>query len=177
MGDTAIRPAVANDREILWEFLAMAAYEPDPAAAKAVPMVAAYLDGWQPPRDFGFIAELGGAAIGAIWARQFEPGASQGYYCQERTPEMAIGVRQHMRGHGVGQMLLRAMLVEATHRDLSLCLNVRQINPALRLYERMGFRTVPGMTVRNRVGGVSVWMLWEAPGVDPQEPPAGTLRH
>jgi GNAT superfamily N-acetyltransferase len=162
MDETAIRPAVANDREILWEFLAMAAYEPNAAAAKAVPMVATYLDGWQRPQDFGFIAELDGASIGAIWARQFEPAAEPGYYRQDRTPEMAIGVRQHMRGCGVGQMLLRAMLAEAVSRDLQLCLNVRLTNPALRLYERMGFRAVPGMTVRNRVGGLSVWMVWRA---------------
>ena len=89
MDEAAIRPAVANDRETLWEFLAMATYEPDAAAAKAVPMVATYLDGWQRPQDFGFIAESDGACIGAIWARQFEPAAEPGYYRQDRTPEMA----------------------------------------------------------------------------------------
>jgi ribosomal protein S18 acetylase RimI-like enzyme len=163
MAEIEIRSAAADDREILWEFLAMAAYEPDAAAAQAVPTVAAYLDGWQRPQDFGFVAELDGVGIGAIWARQFEPDAEPGYYCRERTPEMTIGVKQQMRGRGVGQMLLRAMLAEATLRDLCLCLNVRQTNPALRLYERIGFRAVPGMTVRNRVGGVSVWMDWNAP--------------
>ena len=163
MAEIEIRPAVADDREILWEFLAMAAYETDAAAAKAVPMVASYLEGWQRPQDFGVIAALDGVAIGAIWARQFEPVAEPGYYCQERTPEMTIGVKQHMRGRGVGQMLMRAMLAEAIRRDLRLCLNVRQTNPALRLYERMGFHAVPGMIVRNRVGGLSVWMVWHAP--------------
>jgi GNAT superfamily N-acetyltransferase len=126
-------------------------------------MVGTYLDGWQRPQDFGFIAELDGVAIGAIWARQFEPVAEPGYYCPERTPEISIGVRQHMRGRGVGQMLLHTMLAEAIHRELRLCLNVRQTNPALRLYERTGFHPVPGMTVRNRVGGLSVWMVWDAP--------------
>jgi ribosomal protein S18 acetylase RimI-like enzyme len=163
MAEIEIRPAVADDREILWEFLAMAAYEPDAAAAQAVPMVAAYVEGWQRPQDFGFVAELDGLAIGAIWARQFEPVAEPGYYCRERTPEMTIGVKQHTRRRGVGQMLLHAMLAEATRRDLRLCLNVRQTNPALRLYERIGFHAVPGMTVRNRVGGLSVWMTWDPP--------------
>jgi GNAT superfamily N-acetyltransferase len=163
MGETAIRPAVANDREVMWEFLAMAANEPDAAAAKAAPMVATFLDGWQRPQDFGFIAEQGGTAIGAIWARQFEPAAEPGYYRRERTPELAIGVRRCMRGRGVGQTLVRAMLAESIRRDLGLCLNVRQTSPALRLYERMGFHPVPGMTVRNRVGGLSVWMIWHPP--------------
>jgi ribosomal protein S18 acetylase RimI-like enzyme len=163
MAEIEIRPAVTDDQESLWEFLAMVAHEPDAAAAKAVPMVAGYLDGWQRPDDFGFIAKSGGVAIGAIWARQFEPIGEPGYYCQPRTPEMAIGVQQHMRGRGVGQLLLRALLAESARRDFGVCLNVRQTNPALRLYERMGFLAVPGMTVRNRVGGLSVWMIWHAP--------------
>ena len=40
MPDPVIRPAVQNDLEVLWGFLAMAAYEPDAEAAKAVPSVA-----------------------------------------------------------------------------------------------------------------------------------------
>ena len=38
-----IRPAVQDDLENLWDFLAMAAYEPHAEAAKAEPLVAKYL--------------------------------------------------------------------------------------------------------------------------------------
>jgi len=48
----------------LWDFLAMAAYEPNAEAAKAVPSIAKYLVGWQRPGDFGFIAEQNGEIIG-----------------------------------------------------------------------------------------------------------------
>ncbi len=68
-----IRSAAQNDLGLLWDFVAIAAYEPDADAAKDVPFVAAHLAGWRGPEDFGFIAELGGAAIGAAWARQFSP--------------------------------------------------------------------------------------------------------
>ena len=51
-----IRPATQDDLAILWDFLAIAAYEVDVAAAKAVPFVAAHLAGWQRSEDFGFIA-------------------------------------------------------------------------------------------------------------------------
>src|SRR5437879_4697027 len=71
MPDLVIRPAVQDDLEVLWDFLAMAAYEPDAEAAKAVPLVAKYLVGWQRPGDFGFIAEQNGEIIGAAWARRF----------------------------------------------------------------------------------------------------------
>ena len=47
--DAAIRPAKPDDLNLLWEFLAMAAYEPNAAAARAVPVVADYLIGWRRP--------------------------------------------------------------------------------------------------------------------------------
>jgi hypothetical protein len=71
MPDLVIRPAVRDDLEVLWEFLTMAADEPDAEAANAVPSVARYLVGWQRPGDFGFIAEQNGENIGAAWARRF----------------------------------------------------------------------------------------------------------
>jgi hypothetical protein len=71
MPDLVIRQAVQHDIEALWDFLAMAAHEPDAEAAKAVPSVAKYLVGWQRPGDFGFIADQNGETIGAAWARRF----------------------------------------------------------------------------------------------------------
>ena len=71
MPDLVIRPAVQDDLEILWDFLAIAAYEPHAEAAQAVPFVAKYLIGWQRPGDFGVIAEQHGEILGAAWARRF----------------------------------------------------------------------------------------------------------
>jgi ribosomal protein S18 acetylase RimI-like enzyme len=159
--ETIIRPAMPDDVEILWDALAMAAYEPDAAAAKSVPMVAAFLEGWQRPGDFGFIAERDGSAVGAIWARQFASREQSWFYIDARTPEISIGVHPDARGQGVGETLLRAMIDEATMRGLRLCLNVRHTNPARRLYARLGFREVPAMTVRNRVGGQSFGMVFD----------------
>jgi hypothetical protein len=38
---------------------------------------------------------------------------------------------------------------------------VRSENPARRLYERLGFRDIPGSAVTNRTGGVSIGMALE----------------
>ena len=157
------RPATQDDLTVLWDFLAIAGYEPDADAAKAVPFVAAYLAGWQRPEDFGFIAERNGAAIGAAWARQFTRDEQPAFYVDERTPEVTIGVKPYVRGRGVGGMLLQALISEAAGRGIGLCLNVRHDNPARRLYERVGFRLVPGSGVPNRVGGTSFGMRWAAP--------------
>ena len=40
-----------------------------------------------------------------------------------------------------------------------LCLNVRDSNPAIRLYQRAGYRLITGAEVPNRVGGLSFGML------------------
>lgn len=158
-----IRPATQHDLPALWEFLAIAAYEPDVDAARAVPFVAAHLEGWQRAEDFGVIAEQNGAALGAAWARQFSPNEEPAFYVDERTPEITIGVKPNLHGQGIGGMLLDALIAEAAKRNVDLCLNVRHDNPARRLYERIGFRLVPGSEVSNRVGGTSFGMIWGAP--------------
>src|SRR5438270_10108471 len=103
------RPATQDDLPTLWDFVAIAAYEADADAAKAVPFVAAHLAGWQRREDFGFIAERDGAAIGAAWARQFARDEQPAFFVDERTPEITIGVRPQIRGRGVGGLLLQAL--------------------------------------------------------------------
>jgi ribosomal protein S18 acetylase RimI-like enzyme len=159
MSDIVIRSATQDDANLLWDFLAIAGYEPSVAVARTLPVLTAYLDGWRRPTDFGLIAEQDSVAVGTAWARQF-PSDGPKFYFDERTPELTIGVKEHARGQGVGELLIRALIAEATGRGLRLSLNVRDTNPARRLYERMGFRVVPGMTATNRVGGQSIAMVF-----------------
>ena len=158
MPDLVIRPAVQDDLEVLWHFLAMAAYEPNAEAAKAVPPVAKYLVGWQRHGDFGFIAKQNCEIIGAAWARRFSTEELTSPYGDEESPKVSIGVNPNARGQGVGEKLMRALIGEAARRGLGLCLSMRSENPARRLYERLGFRDIPGSAVTNRAGGVSIGM-------------------
>ena len=158
MPDLVIRPAVQDDLEVLWNFLAIAAYEPDAEAAKAIPGVAKYLVGWQRPGDFGFIAEQNGEIIGAAWARRFSAAELKVPYGDEEAPKVSIGVKPNARGQGVGEKLMRALIGEAARCGLGLCLSVRSENPARRLYERIGFRDIPGSAATNRAGGMSIGM-------------------
>jgi ribosomal protein S18 acetylase RimI-like enzyme len=159
MPELLLRPALQDDLEILWRFLAIAAYEPNSAAAKAVRVVALHLSRWQRTCDFGVIAEHGGVAIGAAWARQFSKVEEPIFYVNDRTPEVSIGVVENLRGQSVGTSLLRALRLEADRRDVSLCLNVRDTNPAVRLYQKIGFQRVLGTEIKNRVGGFSFGMI------------------
>ena len=158
MPDLVIRQAVEHDIEALWEFLAMAAHEPNAEAAKAVRSVAKYLVGWQRPGDFGFIAEQNGNIVGAAWARRFSAEELKSPYGDEETPKVSIGIKPSARGQGVGENLMRALIGEAARRGLGLCLSVRSENPARRLYERLGFRDIPGSDVLNCAGGTSIGM-------------------
>jgi ribosomal protein S18 acetylase RimI-like enzyme len=158
MPDLVIRPAVPDDLEMLWGFLAMAAYEPDAETAKALPGVAKYLVGWLRPGDFGFIAERNGEIIGAAWARRFSAEELRVPYGDDEAPKVSIGVRPNARGQGVGEKLMRALIDAAARRGLGLCLSVRSENPARRLYERLGFRDIPDSAVTNRARGMSIGM-------------------
>ncbi len=157
-----LRPATQGDLDLLWRYLAIAAYEPDVAAARAVPFVAEHLDGWMRWGDFGFVAEVDGTAVGAAWARLTVPDDNP-FYVDDRTPELSIGVEAVARGQGVGARLMEAIIDEARRRGQGLCLNVRHDNPARRLYERLGFVLMPGAEAPNRVGGVSLGMVLSGP--------------
>src|SRR6516165_3305548 len=159
MLDFVIRPVVQDDFEILWDFLAIAAYEPDAEAAKAALPVARYLVGWQRQGDFGFIALQNGEIIGAAWARCFPAEELRVPYGDEETPKVSIGVKPNARGQGVGEKLMRALIGEAARRGLGLNLSVRSENPARCLYERLGFRDIHGSAVTNRAGGMSIGMM------------------
>lgn len=153
------REATRADEGALWTFLAIAGYEPDAEAARRVPVVAAHLRGWPRPGDFGVVAERNQVPVGAAWARQFLPSENPVYYAGPGIPEVSLGVLPAQRGQGIGEQLLDRLAALAVRRGLEgLCLNVRDTNPALRLYERAGYRLVEGAAVPNRVGGRSLGM-------------------
>ena len=100
LNDVILREAQSNDWTPLWEFLAIAAYEPSARAAQDVPVISVLLDGWKRPGDFGCIAELDGTAIGAAWARQFELDDKPAVYAGPEIPEITIGVRPEVHARG-----------------------------------------------------------------------------
>ena len=156
-----IRFAGAADEAFLWECLALAAYEDSATAARQIPYLRKWLDGWPKPADFGAIAMLDDRPVGGAWARQFlGPEPDLPIYINGRTPEIAIGVMADARGRGIGGRLVDRLIADARMRDVDgLCLTVRSENPAVRLYRRKGFDFVPEAERINRVGGVSYGMV------------------
>jgi GNAT superfamily N-acetyltransferase len=136
--------ATPRDEPFLWEMLGVAANWRDAPLAVSelvhVPHLAKYVVGWGRPGDAGVIAWSGGQRVGAAWYRCFS-GLNHGYgFVDERTPELTLGVALPWRRQGVGKQLLRALeQLASTNGYPVLSLSVENDNPALRLYERLGY--------------------------------------
>ena len=94
--------------------------------------------------DIGFVAVDEGSndPVGAAWLRLLV-GDEKGFgYVDEATPELGIAVLPGHRGRGVGAALLRRLLEASSVVYEAVCLSVSLDNPALRWYERVGFRRV-----------------------------------
>ena len=73
-----------------------------------------------------------------------------------------IAVLPQYRNVGIGTALLKGLMAQATEAGLPLTIHVEQYNPALRLYERLGF---------TRIGerGVYFLMEWRPTGAESVE--------
>lgn len=121
--------------------------------------------------------------VGAAWIRNLH---DRGGLCQVANdddsdlPELAMAVLPPHQGQGIGTALLQRLLDELKKAQQpqqatsppptqggggggllrGLCLSCRTDNAAaMRLYQRMGFVTVPGSEKPNRAGGTSVNMV------------------
>jgi GNAT superfamily N-acetyltransferase len=143
-----VRAATPEDAAFLREMLAIAAdWRPDSptrpvAEVMREPALAHYVVGWPRQGDFGFVG-VDERPVGAAWCRLFtaqDPGYG---FVDEATPEVSIGVRAEARGRGVGTSMLTALVREARRRGHpGLSLSVEPDNPAVVLYERLGFDAV-----------------------------------
>ena len=114
---------------------------PAVADALATPHLRVYIEGWGRPGDVAVGAcDSLGIVGGAAWFRLFTD-ADHGYgFVRDSVPEVGIGVQPGWRRRGVGRSLLVRLHTEARALGITqLSLSVDRDNPALRLYERLGY--------------------------------------
>ena len=75
---------------------------------------------------------VGGAPVGRLYVHRRETGIRI----------MDLAMLPEFRGHGVGTGLLRGLLDEGERSGQRVSIHVEAFNPALRLYERLGFQMV-----------------------------------
>src|SRR6266542_5888380 len=86
-------------------------------------------------------------------------------FIDERTPELSVAVAASRRGAGVGSRLLGGLLeAGAAVGYEAVSLSVEADNPALQLYERLGFRKVA------QTGGAWTMRLDLRTSVPPTDP-------
>jgi ribosomal protein S18 acetylase RimI-like enzyme len=141
------RLLAAEDEPLVWQMLQAAIYPPDPqwteSSIRAVPQLAGYADQWgRLPGDFGLALMHHTEPVGACWAR-FHPADHPGYgYVAPDVPDLSIALLPGVRGMGLGTRLMQALLDLAYPRCRAVSLNVQRANPAVRLYQRLGFVNV-----------------------------------
>jgi ribosomal protein S18 acetylase RimI-like enzyme len=162
-GKWVLRPTAARDEPFLWKMLFYASHSNDekgvePSDIVANPDLTGYVEGWRMAGRPGVIAEVAGEAVGAAWLRLFgESEESNPVFVRRDVPELAVAVLPGFEGRGLGSAMIEALLVDARSRYNAVVLSVRVGNPAVRLYERLGFHTVGEIT--SRVGTRSTKML------------------
>ena len=141
-----LRAGIEADVPFLAEMIREAAFPPGrrPPLDEAVraPHAACWIEGWGRAGDLAVIAvDATGARLGAAWCRVFEgsePGMSG--FIDRDTPVVAIAVVEERRGQGIGAAMLEELQAAArAHGVRALSLSVGRTNPALRLYERLGW--------------------------------------
>lgn len=163
--DISIRDARAEEERFLWTMLTFAASMEMPGEqsideARSDSTISGHVEGWGKEGDTGVVASgHDGKLIGAAWVRLGVPGASEYEFGDEQVPELAMAVVPEARGKGVGESLLRELLLRCRGKYPAVVLSVREDNSALRLYQKVGFSVTS--KVVNRVGATSFVMRIE----------------
>lgn len=138
-----VRPIRRDEWPLLEDFLYEAIFVPDGFEGELPrsvihddPKCRAAFEGFGTlPDDRALVAEV----VGACWVR-----TTDGYgHIDSAIPSFSISIYRPYRGRGIGTAMMSRMLdelLEAGYTRASL--SVQKENPALRLYERMGFRIV-----------------------------------
>ena len=142
--DYIVRDIREDEFALLEEFLYQAIYVPEGFEGGVPRSVvrddpkccAAYEDFGSLPDDRALVAEVSGKVVGACWVRT----ADEYGHIDSITPSFSISLFEEYRGNGIGTALMRRMLEDLEAAGYARAsLSVQKANPALRLYERLGF--------------------------------------
>lgn len=140
-----IRELQPNESGVLRDFLYEAIFlpegtEPPERSIVELPELRIYYEGFGEGRaDFCMVAEDDGRIVGAVWTRLMKDYG----YVDDETPSFAISLYREYRGKGIGTKLMLAMLEKLQENGFKRAsLAVQKANYAVRMYEKVGFRTV-----------------------------------
>ena len=140
-----LRELRSEERNLLRDFLYEAIFipkgmEPPPRDIIERPELRLYYE------DFGFgkadyciVADDGGKVVGAAWTRIMDDYG----HVDDEIPSFAISLIKEYRGQGIGTRLMKEMLTLLKDKGFKKAsLAVQKSNYAVRMYEKVGFKTV-----------------------------------
>lgn len=138
----------ADDQNVRWGLYTALAWNPErelppPEQTLAHPEAMRYHREWGRRGDVGVLAAEDGEVAGIAYCRLFTAEDHGHGYVDDETPEIAVAVRDGYRGRGLGERLLTELERVAAEAGFArLSLSVDAANPAVRLYERLGYREI-----------------------------------
>lgn len=143
--DVGFRKLRAEETDLLKEFLYEAIFipegmEPPDRSIVDLPELALYYEDFgKGQADVCFLAEAEGKAVGAVWTRLMDDYG----HVDDETPSFAISLYKEYRSRGIGTVMMRLMLDHLRRQGYrSASLAVQKANPAVKMYRRVGFRTI-----------------------------------
>ncbi|KAJ3335752.1 hypothetical protein HDU91_002040 [Kappamyces sp. JEL0680] len=153
------RPVLPHESHLIFSFLFLASRmreDQRPIQVALVnPALTPYWRDWGRPNDVGVVAMDGDLPISCAWVR-----SGLKLYSDISFPdgfvELAIGTVSRYRGRGIGRTVLLALLDQLRQsRVPGVYLNVRDDNPAVRLYQSIGFKKIAHSRFTNIAGSPS----------------------
>lgn len=140
VGPVGLRPAGPGDRELLFRVYASTRAEelapvPWPEEAKE-----AFLRQQFDAQDAWWKTHYASATFDVIVAGGRDVGRLYVLRMPSETRIVDVALLPDARGAGIGTALLEQLFAEADARGVPVTIHVERMNPALRLYERLGFR-------------------------------------
>jgi ribosomal protein S18 acetylase RimI-like enzyme len=140
-----IRILGAEETDLLKDFLYEAIFipegvEPPDRSIIELPELRVYYEDFGKGRaDHCFVADEDGKVVGAVWSRIMNDYG----HIDDETPSLAISLYKEYRGKGIGTLLMRDILALLREKGYSRAsLAVQKANYAVRMYEKVGFKTV-----------------------------------
>jgi len=106
--------------------------------------------------DIGVYIMADGKVAGGAWVRLLANGLG---HIDHDTPELILAVKPDFRNKGIARAIMKQLFIEVSKVFTQISLSVKETNPAVALYEDLGFKKVIGSEHTNPIGTTSFKML------------------